>query len=44
MIELQDNSSKYLEKNDVDGLEQKLGNLVGIFEGYLDSLKKKKLI
>ena len=42
VIEISDNCSKYLEKVDVEKLEKKLGVLIGVFEGYLENLKKKK--
>ena len=43
VIEIIDNSSKYLEKPDVEKLDKKLEVLIGVFEGYLENMKKKKL-
>lgn len=44
VIELQDNSSKFLEKHDAERVEQRLADLTGIFEGYLESMRKKQPI
>jgi len=44
VIEITDNCSKYLEKEDVEKIDQRIGALIGVFEGYLDNLKKKKQI
>lgn len=41
VVEIQDNSSKFLEKIDVEKMEKRIGELVGVFEGYLDGLRKK---
>ena len=42
VIEITDNCSKYLEKDDVEKIDKKIGVLIGVFEGYLENLKKKK--